>query len=254
MFNIDIYVVTHKKLDCILEERTVIGVGNKSIENVCLYDNVGNNISEKNDSFCELTALYWMWKNSTSRIVGLEHYRRQFIKDNRLLNKEEVTDILSAYDVILPQRINLSSSIYHAFVKDNKEDDLIVVRRIIEKKYPDYIEAFDNLRNTNRLYVCNMFIAKREIVDDYCKWLFDILFEAEKFIDLSDRTSYQKRLYGFLSERLLNVYMWKNKKIKIKEVKICEPDLGCNATQKFVISREIKYQIKKVINYKKYYR
>ena len=56
-----------------------------------------------------------------------------------------------------------------------------------------------------------MLIAKRTFVERYCEWLFDILFEVEKRIDISNYSVYQKRVFGFLAERMFNICLYKNK-------------------------------------------
>lgn len=58
-----IYVVTHKDISLKSPENyKIIGVGNNSIINEDFHDNTGDNISSKNKNYCELTALYWLWK------------------------------------------------------------------------------------------------------------------------------------------------------------------------------------------------
>lgn len=256
MKRITLYVVTHKNMESYLLERTQIGVGdNKEISNVKIYDDTGDNISNKNLYYCELTALYWIWKNDFSDIVGLEHYRRQFVRGNELLNKKTVATLMNDFDVLVPCKCNLAHSIYHNYVKEHEKSDIVTTGEIIREKYPDYIDSFDYLKKTNRMYVCNMFIAGRKFVDEYCEWLFTILFELEKRVDLSGRTRYQKRMFGFMAERLFNVYLHHNRKIlKVKCIPISEPDEVIFSTQKFSMQREIKYIVKKIINYENMYR
>ena len=136
METITLYVVTHKDMESSLPERTYIGVGNnKKINKVSLYDDTGDNIALKNPYFCELTALYWIWKNDKSDIVGLEHYRRQFVKGNSLLDKKSILAYLNKYDVIVPRAIRFLDSAYQHYCEYHVEEDLLCVRKIIK----DYI-------------------------------------------------------------------------------------------------------------------
>jgi hypothetical protein len=64
-----------------------------------------------------------------------------------------------------------------------------------------------------------MFVMKRQDFESYIKWLFDVLFEVEKRVDISGYSPYQARIYGFMSERLWNVWLMKNE-LKRKEVKV----------------------------------
>lgn len=117
METITLYVVTHKDMESSLPERTYIGVGsNKKINKVTLYDDTGDNIALKNPYFCELTALYWIWKNDKSDIVGLEHYRRQFVTGNILLDKKSILAYLNKYDVIVPRAIRFLDSVYQHYI------------------------------------------------------------------------------------------------------------------------------------------
>lgn len=251
MEKISLYVVTHKNITSDFPERTLIGVGdNKPFDNIEVYDDVGDNISYKNAKYCELTALYWIWKNDQSDIIGLEHYRRQFVMGKNLLSKKRIKDILNNYDVIVPHRKIFDISLYYQYAQAHEESDLLQVENIIREKYPDYLDDFEYLRKTNRMYTCNMFIARKKFVDKYCAWLFDILFDLEKKIDLSEKDEYQKRIFGFMGERLFNVYLYHNrKKLKVKSVLICEP-----ISEKETMKTEMKYLVKKIINYQGMYR
>jgi hypothetical protein len=243
---IELYVVTHKEFDNVPEDRVVIGVGNNRCISVAnIYDNNGDNIAYKNPYYCELTALYWMWKNSDADIIGLEHYRRFFLIDDVPITKEQVYSLLNENDVIVPYKWYFSKSIYEHYKSSHIVKDLDLVGEIIKDKYPQYIKAFNKLKKTNSFCGCNMMICRKDFLDNYCKWLFDIFGELEGKIDLSNRDDYQKRVFGFISERLLNVYLWANKQIKIKEiattaiskVSICSK---FKANLKFLIRRIIK--------------
>lgn len=97
--------------------------------------------------------------------------------------------------------------------------DLDECEKIILEKYPDYEPAFTLVMKRKKLHIYNMFIMKWELFDAYCQFLFGILFELEKRIDISDYNVYEARVYGFIAERLLNVWIEKNK-ITYKEVPV----------------------------------
>ena len=88
------------------------------------------------------------------------------------------------------------------------------------ESYPSYVDGFDRCMSGNSTFLFNMFIAKRDIVVDYAKWLFDVLFKLEQQIDISERDAYQQRVFGFLSERLLTVYIMSHKDIRVKEARV----------------------------------
>ena len=215
-----IYIATHKKFNVPnLNGYCALQVGAEGKEKYgYLRDNIGNHISGKNANYCELTGLYWIWKNTDDSYKGLVHYRRYFGRNN-LSNKisdicsyEYLLNCLKSVDIVLP---------YVEYFKQNAKEEILLhccteeifdkLRQIIETKYPDYIETYDRYFNENKASLFNMLFCKREIFDAYCEWLFSILFVLEKQVDLAKLNTYQQRLYGFLSERLLNVWVIKNK-------------------------------------------
>ena len=125
------------------------------------------------------------------------------------------------YDIILPTMGHTYMTVYKQYEKYHDINDLLLCGKIIKKKYPDYYPEFEKLLKQKKYYPFNMFIAKKELIDEYCEWLFDILFESEKTINktLETKDKYNKRVYGFLSERLFNVWI-KTKKLKIKELPV----------------------------------
>lgn len=228
-----IYIVAHKK--CELPQiygYIPIQVGAIDKEKIySITDSTGENISDKNDSYCELTALYWIWKNEKNLdIVGLVHYRRFFYKhkfinsNNNIIKMNYIRKILSEYDCILPsKRKTKNLSLREEYQKYHYIKDYDMCRKIIKEKYPDYIEDFDIVSNMKEYYTFNMFIMRKDLLDLYCKWLFDILFELEKRINIDSYDNYNRRIYGFLSERLFNVWLHHNK-LKIKEKTVYRTD------------------------------
>ena len=210
-----IYSVSHREVDMFAPERIPIGVGaNKNIPGIDLYDNVGDTIAEKNKSYCELTALYWIWKNTNDEAVGFEHYRRFFCQENlfryRPLTKKEMCKILKSYDIIMPRKAKAQMSMYEFYAKDHYKSDMDACGEIIKEIYPDYFATYESVLGQKYGSMANMFVMRKELMDKYCEWIFTILFEAEKRIDYSDRDAYQQRVFGFLSERLFNVWVEHN--------------------------------------------
>ena len=180
-------------------------------------DNTGDNISTKNPFFCELTGLYWAWKNLDSDYIGLAHYRRHFglskrkykkVEDtlDHVLTRKQAKEILKDYDVIVPKkRRYYIENLYNHYKHTLYVEQLEETRDIIEKKYPKYLKEFDRLHKRTSAHMFNMFIMKKEILDDYCNWLFDILFELEKRIDVSKYDQFHARFFGRVSELLLDI-------------------------------------------------
>lgn len=165
-------------------------------------DNVGDNISDKNVQFCELTGLYWIWKHATEDIVGLVHYRRHFIMPNDWKERMEYFDI----DVVLPIPLYVAPSIEGNFRSRHVEvnwDYMLDYIKVHDLK--GYKAAIKFFGETNLYSPCNMFIMRKEVLDDLCSWLFPILFAVvNKGGKLED--SYQNRYPGFISERLITYF------------------------------------------------
>lgn len=174
-------------------------------ERICgLTDDMGENISLKNGQFCELTALYWIWKNAKQDIVGLEHYRRHFLLQNDWCQKMKERDI----DVILPTPLyvgpNLAKNYKNRHVASDWDYMMDYLKRIYPEDYKKAVYFFD----TNLYSPCNMLITKKGILNELCTWLFPILFIcAEHIGEREDR--YQNRYPGFLAERLITFYFEK---------------------------------------------
>lgn len=213
----NIYVVhssADKKLmediqDKVFETSILVGAALSSGDEYTIHDNMGENISEKNKEYCELTALYWIWKNDHSKYVGLSHYRRRFVfdeyGDNIFDNKVDV--------VVTVPMINIQT-VREQYALDHSLNDWNIMLEAIRNLYPEYYETADEIQNGYYYYAYNMFIARKEILDEYCKWLFDILNYCDQRIKLND-DKYQRRYAGFLAERLMTIYLVHNKQYKI---------------------------------------
>lgn len=193
-------------------------------------DNTGENISHKNANYCELTGLYWAWKNQRCDYIGLCHYRRYFAhskhgssleaKKVAIFHRADYEKLLQSYDVILPKKRNYYiETVRSQYEHAHNKRDLDEVEAIIAECYPEYSYAFAKVMGRTKLHILNMFAMKKELFDEYCAWLFDILFELEKRIDISSYNQYEARVFGFLSERLFNVWLEK-KQLKLAEVDV----------------------------------
>lgn len=178
-------------------------------------DDEGVNISKKNPSYNELTAIYWAWKNLKNvDAIGLVHYRRYFIKrwhfskiDN-VIDEKDVAKLLSKYDVILPKKRHYYiETIYSHYFHSHHKEPLDETRRIIIKLYPSYLSSFDKVMSRRSAHMFNMFIMKKKYFNSYCKWLFDILEHVENSIDINDYSEQEKRVFGYLSEMLMDVWI-----------------------------------------------
>jgi len=195
-----------------------------------IKDNTGDNISAKNPNYCELTGMYWAWKNLNCEYIGLCHYRRYFgnvpksssLTDKRkaIFSKVDYEKLLQTCDVILPQKRNYYiETVRSHYDHAHHKSDLDEAEKIIAEKYPEYCEAFAKVMNRTKLHILNMFVMKKALFDEYCQWLFSIEFALERRINISTYDSYNARVYGFLSERLFNVWIEKQG-LKVTEAKV----------------------------------
>ena len=239
MMKIEIYIATHKAYEFPqIDSYIPIHVGKEKakVDLGILGDNIGENISTLNPSFCELTALYWMWKNAQADILGLVHYRRYFVgAAEDILTSQEV-ESLAQNEVIVAKTsqfykvskvlgVRLAKrtlSVREHYAKDHYEQDLNSLRRVIVEQSPEYLTAFDYLcQSKEGISLFNMFIMHKGLVNEYCQWMFKVLFQLEQIIDISSYDAYQKRIFGFLSERMFNIFLIKNQaKLKIRQLDV----------------------------------
>ena len=192
-----------------------VGAAGKETVPGCVRDDAGDNISAKNPRYCELTGLYWAWKNLKADAIGLVHYRRYFsngkrfgAKKARIITAAELEQRLTDCDILLPKPRNYwIETNYSQYAHAHHAIDLDTTRQVLTERYPDYVVAFDAVMKRTTGHRFNMFVMKGERFDAYCTWLFDILFEVEKRLDISAYTANDARVFGFISERLLDVWL-----------------------------------------------
>lgn len=222
-------------------------------------DNTGENISKDNPRYCELTAQYWVWKNyqeiGNPDYVGFMHYRRHFLFNEKLpltnskwlnngnvyyfpevcpqymeyLRDDSIKSYFPTYDcmVIKPYDVKNIKGKYER-IRDNyitlKEQEgrfYDVFLNVIKEIHPDYIDEIEEFDNGSQMYLCNMFVMRHDLFEDYCEFLFSTLKEIDNRIDSTEFSPAKSRFLGFLGEFVLSIYMFKlrkNPNIKIKEM------------------------------------
>ena len=216
-------------------------------------DDTGDNISELNRRLCEITALYWAWKNNDKignpDYIGFCHYRRfinftakklkedkdgivsfpslnqRFIKLTGL-EDGEVKNCVTGFDIVTVTKWNVKNqkakNIYEQFKNYPKLHckDYDTVLEILREKYPEYGKSIDIYNKSDKGYFTNIFVMKKDIFNDYCSWLFDILFEAVKQIPQYNDAEENGGI-AHIAERLFGIYIThmklNNKNLKIKE-------------------------------------
>ena len=232
-----IYVATHKTLPAEHVAKLPAGYrlihAGREIAQDLGYpgDNTGDNISALNTYINENTAIYWMWKNTSHSVIGLAHYRRFFTESDdpafayeKILTEEAALKLLERYDIVVPpmydkmtQREN-----FQAYCGvDIAKFALAVVRKKIAQIQPDYLDTFDFVMDSAIFYNCNMFVTRRYVFNAYCTWLFSFFLDATREVlattPLPVIQGYPKRLMGFFAERMLTVWLVKNR-LRVKEL------------------------------------
>ncbi len=221
--SVTVFTMTHKKFPTPKDPVYVpLHVGRACSEDLGYPgDNTGENISDKNCFYGELTGVYWVWKNIRSDgYVGICHYRRYFCtEEGRILTGSEYEKILSEYDMITSKKLKLNYSYFDGYAGDYNIMDLITVGEVIRQYYPEYYATFERLVHGKGTYFGNMMVCSKRLYDAYCEWLFGIFEKAESKVDASGYDDYHKRVYGFISEFLLMVWAEVNG-LKVYECKV----------------------------------
>ncbi len=228
---IKIYIATQRPIDRPPKNYVplIVGKPELSIEGA-LNDSTGDSISARNKFYCELTGHYWIWKNDRcSEIVGLCQYRRFLWIDEpprRLcsqsfrsagecrehLSTARLTRLLDGYDIILPRRYAFSrDTIETQFVRAHGRENFYRMVGALERRQPECLSTARKVFGRRTEHLANLLIARKPTFDKYSEWLFDVLFDVER------RGGLEARMPGYMSERLLNVYV-EHFRLRVREV------------------------------------
>lgn len=229
MADIKLFVSCHKKVDVpqialLLPIQVGTALEGEKFKGY-LHDDEGQNISALNRSYCELTAQYWAWKNVNADYYGFFHYRRYLypkvtakfpyriernanVSTLKRLGYDKFSDLIEQYDLVLPIHENMYVSVKEHYAKASfhHETDLAVIEQIVSENYPEYVPAMENYFSGTNCYFGNIFIMKQQMFIEYCDWLFHILFEFDRRVSIQRYSEQERRVDGYLAERLLGVY------------------------------------------------
>ncbi len=241
--SVKIFVMTHKAFEAPADPIYIpLHVGRDGKDDLgYLGDHTGENISKKNCYYSELTGLYWVAHNVTDAdYFGLCHYRRFFLNEQgRLLDEASYEAILKQYDVILAKAVYHPKSYYEVYEEAHNIRDLQVTGEVLRELYPEDYPIFEEVIAGKKVYSGNMFVTSRQLFGEYTDWLFSIFDRVEKRIDPDVYDAYHRRVYGFLSEQLL--YVW----VKSRGLNIFEAPVGL--TQEKAETMELKRTLREKV-------
>ena len=190
----------------------------------CVRDNTGDNIAEKNPSYCELTAQWWLWKNSGARVKGLMHYRRilsdgedaRAVPFESLAKRREkgvkratIDRLLEAQDIVLPEPHDYVTETALGHYERNHVSGAAfdILRQYITERYPSYLEAYERSLSSRKSHLFNMLVAPADVFDSYSAWLFELLSVVEDNVDIRSYSPSEQRIFGYVSELLIDVWV-----------------------------------------------
>lgn len=235
--SIKVIVATHKPYEMPTDKMYLpIHVGAAGKESIGYQrDDEGENISSLNPYFCELTGFYWAWKNLKDDYIGLVHYRRLFEMNGRTLEQNQIEPYLGKIKVFTPKKRRYwIESLKTHYDHTHYPEHLNITKEVLVNKYPEYESAYDKAVNRTWGYMFNMMIMERSLIDDYCTWLFDILFDVFKRVDTTNYPAFTKRYVGRMSEILFNV--WLQQKLNTGAIKKSQVmELDCNVEENWLV-------------------
>ena len=211
-------------------------------------DDEGDNISEKNPLYCEMTAQYWLWKNVDADYYGLCHYRR-FINftdeefgnldvDQRgqvvpriiddftmekygLLDEAQMRAVIEAADVVTTREMDyhrvttpygIQKNVYDHYVAHDRAliniKDLDATIELVDSMYPKYSTDLHEYLEGYHFRGFNCFVMPKALFNELCAYEFGVLAELEKRIDVTDYNQTLTRVYGFMAEILYGAFIY----------------------------------------------
>lgn len=226
-----------------------------------VQDDAGENISALNRSYCELTAQYWAWKNCRADCVGFFHYRRYLYPDAAAprsyiirgmpsgtlldaLGYGRFGELIGQYDMIVPKGEDMRVSVreHYADAPHHRAKDLALTEEILRELYPAYAEAAERYLSGSVQYFGNIFIMRRAVFEDYCAWLFPLLAEFDRRADTEGYSAQEKRVDGYLAERLLGVY-YTHARDKLKTLELPRVHFDGEEPLKSRVRRRLLYRL-----------
>ncbi|ELY4112529.1 DUF4422 domain-containing protein [Cronobacter turicensis] len=231
-------------------------------------DNTGDNISDKNDTFNELTLIYWVWKNTRNQdYVGFCHYRRYFINRNmskiekalnllvpspRARQEKKLTGLLENFDkqasrelqdcdIALPKPIVMNRTLREQYADYHDVSHFDEMGKVIKEMRPEMLAAFEDASSRNTFFIANMFLFSRKYFDQFCEFAFPVLFELEKRLTIPD-DPYQKRVFGYLGERLVTIfvnYLSRVEPIRVKYFDLLNTDIIFSNYKSYITEKKL---------------
>lgn len=263
---IKIYVSYHKKAP--LFESEVFqpifnNANNFKIGTKALRDNTGINISDKNINYGELTGQYWVWKNLLPKLdseyIGFCHYKRfldfnissidrtpfksifllEFKKMFENYTESNILNCIDGYDVVLPQKFLSPMNIYDLYLGSSPKEDIDLALQVLKEIYPEYVDSACKFLSENEIYACLNFVMKKELVNEYMEWIFNILTTLEQRTNWTQYTEpFNMRTPVNIAEVFFNIWLAYN--VKIKNLKILE-------TTSVLVDIDIEGQLQKLL-------
>ena len=200
-------------------------------------DDTGLNRSAENGCLCELTAIYWLWKNSAADFKGLFHYRRylslgmshrgrlryglfrlmrrQLMPVSKVGEKEflrmadgfsrRCPQLCERYDILSTQPCRYTCSVAE-FFNEAVGRYLPIMNAILAERFPEYASTMNALLASRSMTFGNISVMRSDIFDRYCTMLFGVIDAVIEEVERSDdpnlKADFLNRKAGYLGELL----------------------------------------------------
>ena len=231
--SVKVFVCTFDKKVVIQNDMFVpiqVGKAATGIDLGYLSDDTGDNISAKNKYYSEQTGVYWVWKNMQDNhpdYVGFCHYRKypymnrgihsmefnctaDFFNQTAGINEDVIKQCVADGRIICINAFShMNRSIRDFYTEVHIREDFDILSETLYEMFPDYNEVFDRITNMvpSVFFPYNIYIMKWDLFCRYCEFIFPLFEEMEKKINKEIHTGYQSRVFGYLAERLLTVFL-----------------------------------------------